>query len=154
MAATYQPTAAEAQAFREDLTRYVRQMRDEEGDDAEFTASDLRELAQHHWPGRNVRVKSDVLGIDWLDSDPPVAAPPEPIPAAVAEVAEVAEAKPEAEPQIPAGRYIPPPPDSVLAARRQWAETYGAGDGAKVIAYGEGEGFTVRGDGTIVSGDT
>jgi hypothetical protein len=55
----------EIAAFNEDLNRYTREAW-AEGD--EFTARDLRLLAEVHWPGENVRVKSDSLGIDWIES--------------------------------------------------------------------------------------
>src|SRR4029453_2908040 len=48
--------AAEVEAVNRDLTRYVAFIEEEDGGD--FTANDLRVLAEHHWPGKNVRVKS------------------------------------------------------------------------------------------------
>jgi hypothetical protein len=67
MAATYRPTAAEIEAFERDLTEYTAYV-DEEGGD--FRESDLRVLAQHHWPDQNARVRSTENGVGWIDSYP------------------------------------------------------------------------------------
>jgi Indole-3-glycerol phosphate synthase len=59
------------EAFNVDLNRYVAFIEEEDGGD--FTANDLRQLAQHHWPGKNVRLNLPAYGIDMIDSDPDLA---------------------------------------------------------------------------------
>jgi hypothetical protein len=125
MAANYQPTEAEIEAFRRDLTRYVAYVEEEDG--GEITANDLRVLAEAHWPGKNVRVKSDQLGIGWVDSNPGLAADRPEQPATVA-------ASGPAPPQPSAAH----PNAAIEQARRDFQDIYGNQQGVKTITAGEG----------------
>jgi hypothetical protein len=130
MAKTYKPTEAEITAFRRDLRKYVALAEEEDG--GGFTANDLRALAQHHWPDRNVRVKSDLMAVDWIDSYPDVAGdkPKTPTAAPVAPVAEVEQVTPSTGPAPSHGR---PLPAGVEQARRDFQNIYGGHEGVKVI---------------------
>jgi hypothetical protein len=126
MAANYQPTEAEIDAFRRDLTRYVAFVEEEDG--GELTANDLRVLAEAHWPGRNVRVKSDQLGIGWIESNPDRGGSEPEQPAVGQSTAQ------PASPQPPQGH----PNAAVQAARDAFVDTYGGQQGVKIITAGEG----------------
>ncbi len=130
MAGNYRPTADEIDAFNRELTR-VSRMFDADGE--VFTASDLRLLAGAQWPGENVRVKSDALDIAWLDSNPDLVAD---------EPAQPAAGTPSAQVQG-APRPLPPQPQkhpnaAVQAARDAFVDTYGAGEGVKIITAHDG----------------
>jgi hypothetical protein len=125
MAGNYQPTTAEIEAFNRDLTRYVAFVEDEGGD---FTANDLRVLADHHWPGRNVRVKSDQLGIGWVDSNPDHVAGKPDQPATVQATSQ------PTPPQPPQGH----PNAAIEQARRDFQDIYGGHEGVKIITAHEG----------------
>jgi hypothetical protein len=121
MGGNYQPTATEIEAFNRDLTRYVAYVEEEDGGD--FTTNDLRVLADHHWPGKNVRVKSEQLGIGWVESKPDRGSG-KPEQAAVVQAA----SRP-APPQPPAGH----PNAAIEQARRDFQDVYGGHEGVKVI---------------------
>jgi hypothetical protein len=91
---TDRPTADEVGAFNDDLRRVAREAA-AEGD--RITARDLRTLAEIHWPGENVRVKSDSLGIDWLESNPDLGADQPEQATPVTPTAEVQQATPSTE---------------------------------------------------------
>lgn len=126
MTANYKPTEAEIEAFNRDLRRYVAFVGEEDG--GELTANDLRVLADHHWPGRNVRVKSDWLGIDWVETNPDRADDKPQQPAAPQVAAAAASPQPSAAHPNPA----------VERARRDFQDIYGNQQGVKIITAGEG----------------
>jgi hypothetical protein len=125
VAANYNPTEAEIEAFRRHLTRYVAFVEEEDG--GKLTAHDLRALAEAHWPGKNVRVKSDQLGIGWVESNPDRADDKPEQPAVVQ-----AASRP-APPQPPQGHPNP----AVEQARRDFQDIYGNQQGAKVITVSD-----------------
>jgi hypothetical protein len=129
MAASYKPTADEIDKFNRHLTRIAREA-EEEGE--EITPGVLRALADHHWPGRNVRVKSDWLGIDWVESNPDRGG--EPAQPVAAQAARVQGTSQPATQQPPTAH----PNAAVEQARRDFQDIYGNQQGVKVITAQEG----------------
>jgi hypothetical protein len=125
MAATYKPTPAEIEAFNRDLTRYVAFVAEEDG--GEVTDCDLRELAEAHWPGKNVRLKVDALNIGWTESNPD-RVDDKPEQPAVVQVA----SRPA--PLQPLQGH---PNPTVEQARRDFQDIYGNQQGAKVITVSD-----------------
>jgi hypothetical protein len=132
MARNYIPTEDEREAFDRDLTRFSREA-EAEGDT--FTARDLRLLALAHWPGENVRVKSDQLGIGWVESDPdeyygrneqrqPAAGTPPP----------QGQAPQPATPEPPQAHPNP----AIEQARRDFQDIYGGHEGVRIITAHDG----------------
>jgi hypothetical protein len=129
-AATYKPTQTEKEAFNRLLTRYAAEL-DDEGE--EFTEHHLRALAQHHWPGKNVVLNCEELGVGWIESEPDLSPPAPQRPATPAAAAQFTSPEPEPEPvQLDAhGRPIHP---AVAKKREQFVKTYGGNpEGVKVV---------------------
>jgi hypothetical protein len=144
MAASYMPTEQEIEKFDRDLKKYAAYVDGEGGD---FTANDLRVLAQSHWPDKNVRVRAPSLGVDWIDSQPATAAP-------AAGSGEPA-ASPSSPEPLPPGRYVRPTHPAVQAKRQQVMADYG-GQPSTVIRQSadeaDAEGVIFRPGGEIVRG--
>jgi hypothetical protein len=132
MAGNYIPTEDEKAAFNRDLTRFAREA-EAEGDT--FTARDLRLLALAHWPGENVRVKSDALGIGWVESKPDDYYGRD-------EQKQPAAGMPPTQGQAPQPAPLQPPAahpnPAIEQARRDFQDIYGGHQGVKVITAHEG----------------